>query len=48
MKIKKVIIQRNSELRNKAIQRKLGLKEYKESINKTKSILQKIRNREDY
>ena len=48
MKIKKIIIQRNQELRNKAIQRKLGLKEHNESIAKTKSILQKIRNGEEY
>jgi len=48
MEIKKIIIQRNQKLRNKAIQRKLGLKEYNESIAKTKNILQKIRNGEDY
>ena len=48
MEIKKVIIQRNQKLRNKAIQRKLGLKEHNESIVKIKSILQKIRNGEDY
>lgn len=48
MEIKKVLIQKNEKLRQLKIQRKLGLKEYRESVEKGKSVLEKIRNGEDY
>lgn len=48
MEIKKVQIQRDENLRQLKIQRKLGLKEYQESIERGKSVLEKIRNGEDY
>jgi len=48
MEIKKVKIQRDEKLRQLKIQRKLGLKEYQESVERGKSVLQKIRNGEDY
>jgi len=41
MEIKKVKIQRDEKLRQLKIQRKLGLKEYQESVERGKSVLQK-------